>query len=117
MTEQARKYGSQPKPTKNDRQRTVDLVVEDIKERAEFGLGKYGTYLQPGNGRNSLQDAYEEALDLALYLRTEIENKAGRIAQNGVDDVLRELMISIAEAFERINKIESTLEKWTGDGK
>lgn len=50
----------------------LDLVVGDLRERAEMGRAKYGTYLQAGNGREALVDAYQEALDLAMYLRQEI---------------------------------------------
>lgn len=42
---------------------------EDAKKRNEFGIAKYGTPLQPFNGRDALQDAYEEALDLVAYLQ------------------------------------------------
>ena len=59
----------QPEPEVNDRAFVQDLVVADIEVRKEFGIRKYGTALQSGNGRDMLQDAYEEALDLAIYLR------------------------------------------------
>lgn len=38
-------------------------------------MRKYGTYLQAFNGRNSLRDAYDEALDLCMYLRQKIEEE------------------------------------------
>lgn len=44
-------------------------VLEDMKERDRVGREKYGTPLQPHNGRNALVDAYQEALDLVVYLR------------------------------------------------
>jgi len=50
----------------------VDLVKADLDRRAEHGAVIYGTRLQPHNGRDALQDAYEEALDLACYLKQEI---------------------------------------------
>lgn len=56
-------------PETNDRAFIQDLVVADVEERKEFGVRKYGTALQSGNGRDMLQDAYEEALDLVMYLR------------------------------------------------
>lgn len=59
----------QPVPQVNDRAFIQDLVIADIEERKEFGVRKYGTALQSGNGRDMLLDAYEEALDLAIYLR------------------------------------------------
>lgn len=46
-----------------------DLVCADLQERKEFGLRKYGTLLQMGNGRNHVMDAYQEVLDLAVYFK------------------------------------------------
>ena len=47
----------------------VDVVLADIRERAEAGKKKYGTYLETENGRDPLWGAYQEALDLVMYLR------------------------------------------------
>lgn len=46
-----------------------DLVITDMNARDAMGERKYGTRLKPHNGRDVLKDAYEEALDLAVYLR------------------------------------------------
>ena len=43
-----------------------------MAERAAAGVQKYGTPLQTHNGRDALWDAYQEALDLAMYLRQAI---------------------------------------------
>lgn len=56
----------------------LSLVVADLQERARVGLRKYGDALRTFNGRNALQDAYEEALDLAMYLRQKIEEDRDR---------------------------------------
>ena len=61
-------YG-EPRPIKNDNPAIQQLVIEDIRDRMEHGKRKYGTYLQAHNGRDALRDAYEEVLDLAVYLR------------------------------------------------
>lgn len=53
----------------------LDLVVADLQERARVGLRKYGEPLRAFNGRSALQDAYEEALDLAMYLRQRLEEE------------------------------------------
>ena len=47
----------------------TQLVVRDLKDRREAGIARYGTPLRAGNGRNALIDAYQEALDLCVYLR------------------------------------------------
>src|SRR3990167_560270 len=48
-------------------------VFKDLAERGEQGFRQYGVALQPLNGRKPLQDAYEELLDLTLYIAQELE--------------------------------------------
>ena len=50
-----------------------DLVLGDIRARIKMGRSKHGRYLTSFNGRNALIDAYQEALDLVMYLRQAIE--------------------------------------------
>jgi hypothetical protein len=50
-------------------------VLSDIKQRAEKGMETYGEELKAHNGRDALIDAYQEALDLCLYLRQVIEER------------------------------------------
>lgn len=67
----------EPKPIQNDRKPSWETVIERMKARDQFGRTKYGTPLQPFNGRNSLNDASEELLDLIVYLQnfqTEMES-------------------------------------------
>ena len=47
-------------------------VMQDLMSRAQTGKEKYGTYLKTNNGRDALMDAYQEALDLAMYLKQKI---------------------------------------------
>jgi hypothetical protein len=49
-----------------------DLVKKDMDERDKLGEKKYGCRLSAFNGRDSLKDAYQEVLDLAVYLRQEL---------------------------------------------
>lgn len=42
-------------------------VLEKLKERAQFGLQKYGTYLHPNNGRDTREDLRAEMLDALMY--------------------------------------------------
>lgn len=92
---------AQPDPTKNDRPAMWPLVMADLdaidpeaiepildenglqapaqvavlvdmRDRDRGGLERYGTRLQPFNGRDSLVDAYQELLDACVYLRTAI---------------------------------------------
>lgn len=50
-------------------QAVADLVIEDMVIRKQLGLERYGRYLTTHNGRNGLQDLYEELLDACMYIK------------------------------------------------
>lgn len=69
----------QPAPVqKSEHPDVLDMVIRDLEERARDGERKYGTRLKGFNGRLALVDAYQEALDLAMYLRQQIYEDANR---------------------------------------
>lgn len=68
----------QPAPTPNQHPAVWPLVMVDMATRDQTGRARYGTPLQPHNGRDTLRDAYEEALDLAVYLRAAIYERDGK---------------------------------------
>jgi hypothetical protein len=65
----------EPSPVPNDSPSMHDLVIADIQSRKDFGLAKYGSILQAFNGRDGLKDAYEEVIDLIVYLRQKLEEE------------------------------------------
>ena len=67
----------QPDPKPNHHPPVWPLVMVDMAGRDNLGRKRYGTPLQAHNGRDALRDAYEEALDLAVYLRTAIFERDG----------------------------------------
>lgn len=69
---------SNPAPVPNESVPIWDLVIADMKDRDKVGRERYGTPLQTNNGRDTLLDAYQEALDLVVYLRQEIEERKQR---------------------------------------
>lgn len=72
--------GEQPAPVPNDLPAVWSLVIADMQARDALGRQRYGTPLQPFNGRDGLRDLYEELLDAAVYTRTlifERDNKHG----------------------------------------
>jgi hypothetical protein len=69
---------SQPPPKPNEYPAVWGLVMDDMRARDELGAKRYGVRLQPHNGRDALRDAYEEALDLAVYLRSAIYEREGK---------------------------------------
>lgn len=66
--------------TSNASQPIWELVIADMRERDRVGRARYGTPLQANNGRDPLIDAYQEALDLAVYLRQAIAERASSAA-------------------------------------
>lgn len=59
---------SEPMPTEGA-ESVFKAVHKDLEARERRGIETYGRSLETFNGRNALQDAYEEALDLAMYLK------------------------------------------------
>lgn len=53
----------------------LPLVIADLKSRGKIGELVYGRKLETHNGRDALIDAYQEALDLCMYLRQVIEER------------------------------------------
>ncbi len=82
----------EPAPKPNGNPHLWSLVIRDMLDRNSAGVEKYGTALQAGNGRDALTDAYQEALDLCVYLRQAIEERRAmlHVARHGevVDDEL-----------------------------
>ena len=68
----------EPAPVPNGRPAIWALVMADMEARDREGRRKYGTPLQAFNGRDALVDAYQEALDLVVYLRQAIEERNAR---------------------------------------
>jgi hypothetical protein len=68
----------QPPPKPNDKPAVWDLVLADMAERDRLGLHRYGTRLQPHNGRDNLRDLYEELIDAVCYLRAELYHRDGK---------------------------------------
>jgi len=69
--------GFQPSPIANDNTPIVDLVMQDLIKRKEKGIKTYGVPLQAGNGRDALQDLYEELLDACCYIKQAMEERNG----------------------------------------
>jgi hypothetical protein len=69
--------GDQPLPEANTYPPIQTLVIKDMEARKTIGLRRYGTLLQPFNGRDALRDLYEELLDATMYIRQVIYERDG----------------------------------------
>ncbi|MCP4365406.1 MAG: hypothetical protein GY800_08940 [Planctomycetes bacterium] len=70
-------HTQEPAPTGDGREVLAE-VLKDLKERDKVGRVKYGTPLKTNNGRRALVDAYQEALDLCMYLKQTIMESEGK---------------------------------------
>lgn len=52
-----------------------EMVILDMMARRRIGEDRYGKLVYADAPEDWLQHAYEEALDLAVYLRSEIERR------------------------------------------
>lgn len=68
----------QPPPKPADGPDCWKLVLTDMEARRLLGIEKYGQPVLPDNGRDPLVDAYQEALDLCVYLRQAIAKRDGK---------------------------------------
>jgi hypothetical protein len=62
------------------------LVKQDLEDRITLGEKRYGERLKTFNGRDAVTDAYQEVLDLSVYLRQYIEEQ--RVKSKNEDEVL-----------------------------
>lgn len=74
------------------------LVHDECAARDMAGQAKYGTRLQPHNGRDALRDAYEEVMDACVYTEQFLQEcqqpvLVKQIAE--VQDVLYRAMVRI----------------------
>jgi hypothetical protein len=137
------KWPEQQDPIKNDNPAVWDLVlkdldrmvfddsgkmlvrsalIEDIHLRDATGEKKYGVRLQPFNGRNFVQDAYEEALDSIVYLRGAIQEKNGPVIVTQHNENMRYYLnsmyvaqIQIALGLRHILYIEKEMNESTSN--
>lgn len=76
-------------------------LVEDMKARDRLGRERYGTPLQPHNGRDALRDLYEEVLDAIAYatqVRLEADHDPARLWASDLCRRLRAMALEIMAA-------------------
>lgn len=86
----------QPSPLVNDQPAVWDAVIKDMQERDAGGVQKYKVHLQPFNGRDALQDAYEESLDQTVYLKQAIAERDNVAPDNAYEALLRKCLKLLA---------------------
>ena len=99
----------EPKPTGNG-EIVLNEVIKDLLDRSKEGEKKYGTLLKTNNGRNALMDAYQEALDLCMYLKQCLmENSSMYVVESNDINITR--IPTMQELDEAFNKTPGTIIK------
>ena len=75
---EGREGDTQPMPKAVDGPIMHELVIADLQSRLDVGIKRYGQPLRAFNGRDPLQDLYEELLDACVYLRQLMEESSSR---------------------------------------
>lgn len=101
-TETVNLSAPEPPPEANDNTPVWELVIADMHERDHEGRRKYGVPLQAENGRNPLVDAYQEALDLSVYLRQAIEEERAQ----------GEMLDEVQAAYEDLRKRRDSMRRY-----
>jgi len=91
-------------------------LIEHLRQRAAFGANKYGIELRSFDGRNTLADAREEALDLAVYITKEImerEEIAGLllVAAGHIEFPGRDSMDVASRCFDMAQKLRQDIKR------
>jgi len=102
---------AQPEPPpRGDGAEVLPLVIADLQARSEMGRAKYGTTLRVNNGRNSLMDAYQEALDQVMYLRQRLEE------ERSTPKTLGEKLVDASAQFGgTVHALRSEIDKVTAE--
>jgi hypothetical protein len=88
----------------------VEALAYDMEERAAVGFKRYGTHLQPHNGRDALADAYAEALDEVVYLKQAVIEAESEIETQELDELYVEAVHHAAKILQ-IMSIRTGLRK------
>ena len=72
IVEYFKRHNAKEPPPKKGKIDVTNAVIADIQERKKDGTEKYGTPLMTHNGRKPLVDAYQEILDMAVYIKQEL---------------------------------------------
>jgi len=86
----------------------MDDLVSIMQKRDQFGIDKYGVPLSTFNGRSPLNDAFEEALDYAVYMsQAFIEaNKANLKCRWIIEELEESALRNLAKCYKAIKMME-----------
>lgn len=96
--------------------KVLPLVEADLRARVEKGTREYGEPLTTHNGRDALQDAYEEALDMSMYLRQAIAERDAIGTPRSDRIELADLPNEMIDLAERMARVGAAIRYYGGFG-
>lgn len=87
-------------------------VLKDFKARDAVGRLKYKTTLQTHNGRDPLNDALQEAMDLVMYLKQEAMNRSDVFAEKISEWADERGLSKCMTPYSQMNKLFEKVLKW-----
>jgi len=101
----------QPEPKSTYYKPVWEKVIDDMTQRNKDGIEKYGTPLQPFNGRKALVDTYQEALDLTVYLKQkiiedDITTRLYRDQEIATDEAIKDLGLKLDKCISALRHIK-----------
>jgi hypothetical protein len=97
-------------PPEPGKQVVLPRLVEDLHARSELGVSKYHTKLMTHNGRDALMDAYQESLDLSMYLCQAIMEREGRMDQRELQEENTRLVLENRRLTKEVEQWKNTEE-------
>lgn len=110
--------GDQALPTVNDevdcQTRLMNRISQEVPARRELGIKRYGTALQPFNGRRSTRDLWEELLDASTYFM-QVEAEYEALVDHLLAIVLAETVDESSEWTASAALLLLKLGRWDGE--
>lgn len=103
----------QAMPVPNASPSVQGMVRADLETREQLGRERYGTALQPNNGRDALRDLYEELLDAACYARQALEERPREDVDAAVAEVNANWQRESSRQSDLIGELRRQLETTT----
>lgn len=88
----------------------LNQTINDMRQRDNIGLSRYGCRLRPHNGRDALIDAYQESLDLAVYLKQQIMERQDAFARMKETAIKEAKAVACAEVEKEAKRLHEHIE-------
>lgn len=104
---EGREGDTQPMPKAVEGAIMHEVVIKALEDRLAVGIKRYGQPLRAFNGRDAAQDAFEEVLDLSVYL-AQVRQEMAAMRQI-ISDVMDRYACGVALDGDLMRRMEGVL--------